>query len=78
MDAIYTTDDYPRAKCSLGIDVQSDGYVLGVYEPSGKRIEGYAKATTPRQLARMVEEWLSGYPPKLHQRLDQSPSQVVT
>lgn len=71
MDPIYSTDAYPRDGCRLAVDVTAEGYVLAVFEPGGRRIEGYAPARTARQLARMVEEWLCGYPPKLHQRLDQ-------
>lgn len=70
-DPIYFTDDYPRAGCGVSIDVMDDGYSLRISAPDGHPMEVYAKVKTPRAIGRMVEEWCSGLPPRLHDRLDQ-------
>lgn len=70
MDPIYFTDNYPREGCTLAVNVQANRYVLSVLAPGGKVIETYA-AKTPRQLARMIEEWCAGWAPRLNSRLDQ-------
>ena len=71
MDAIYYTDNYPREGCVIGIDVQASGYALSIVAPGGKVIETYV-AKTPRQLARMIEEWCCGFSPRSAAPLDQS------
>lgn len=73
MDAIYATDDYPRAGCRISIDVQKDGYFMSVFSPCGTIMEGYATVETPRAIGRMVEEWASGLVPRINGRLDHSP-----
>lgn len=73
MDAIYATDDYPREGCTLTVDIRNGGYVLRVFSPCGKMMEGYASVNTPRAIGRMVEEWASGLVPRIHGRLDDSP-----
>lgn len=69
---VYCGDDYPREGCTLTVDVCAGGYDLQVNAPNGNPIEIYATARSPRQLARMVEEWCSGQKPKLHHPSDQS------
>lgn len=73
VDAIYFGDDYPRAGCIAAIDVQKDGFILRIYAPGGQLLESYASAATPRAAARMLEEWLCGYAPRIRSRLDHSP-----
>lgn len=73
MDAIYSTDEYPRKGCVLTVDVTKGGYVLRVFSPCGQIMEGYATVKTPRAIGRMVEEWCSGMVPRINARLDDSP-----
>jgi hypothetical protein len=69
-DPIYATDAYPREGCTVSIDVQKDGFRMQTFAPGGKLMEGYARAKTPRAMARMLEEWLSGFVPRISDRLD--------
>jgi hypothetical protein len=70
VDPVYGGDDYPRLGCKVGIDVQKDGYQMQVFDPAGRLLESYTYAETPRAMARMLEEWLNGYAPRLRDRLD--------
>lgn len=73
VDPVYGGDDYPRQGCIAAIDVQKDGYLLRVYAPDGRLLEIYMVVNTPRAAARMLEEWLGGYVPRIRGRLDHSP-----
>ena len=72
-DPVYGGDDYPRAGCVASVGVHKDGYVLRIYDPTGRLLETYVPAETPRAAARMLEEWLGGYVPRICGRLDHSP-----
>ena len=73
VDPVYGGDDYPRQGCVAAVDVQKDGYMLRVYAPDGRLLESYMVVDTPRAAARMLEEWLGGYVPRIRCRLDHSP-----
>lgn len=70
MNDIYYTDDYPRAGCRLEIVVGDGAYGLRVFSPDGRLLESYARVSSPRAIARMVEEWARGFAPKINGRLD--------
>lgn len=64
-DNIYATDDYPRDGCVASVEVLADGYRLAIFDPHGRRIEGYAVVKSPVAISRMLREWCEGKPPKL-------------
>ena len=65
LNFIYATDDYPRDGCELRIGVGADGYHLGVFDPTGRPLEGYATVKSPAAISRMVREWCEGLRPNL-------------
>lgn len=67
----YAGDDYSRVGCRAAVDVYKDGYALRIYDPTGRKIEGYAYANTPEDIARMLNDWCEGRVPRpAHLRKD--------
>jgi hypothetical protein len=71
-DPDYSGDNHDRTGYIVAIDVQKDGYQMMISDPAGCPIQTYRVADTPRAVARMLEEWLCGYAPRIRDRLDRS------
>ncbi|MDR0672750.1 MAG: hypothetical protein LBF93_03605 [Zoogloeaceae bacterium] len=69
-DNIYATDDYPREGCVASVHVWADGYSLAIFDPHGRRIEGYTRVKTAAAISRMLREWCEGKVPALHREGD--------